>query len=146
MSQLTDQGRRYLPKYRYGKYYQLRAPPPPQPAPLTDVDPPVFLSTTFPHPLNEVSPDWAARLPPPEALRHGVPAGTVPWPRPVPARALPEMLVLNAEVGQRGVDAETLDYERFGQHIWRDDSGKFIGLENCHRKIGYRVSFSLINS
>jgi hypothetical protein len=76
-----------------------------------------------------VSPDWAARLPPPEALRHGVPAGTVPRPRPVPARALPEMLVLNAEVGQRGVDAQTLDYERFGQHIWRDDSGKFIGLE-----------------
>jgi hypothetical protein len=68
-------------------------------------------------------------LPPPESLRHGVPAGTVPRPRPVPARALPEMLVLNAEVGQRGVDAQTLDYERFGQHIWKDDSGKFIGLE-----------------
>jgi hypothetical protein len=123
------------------KSHQLRDPPPhpscEQPAPLTDVDPPVFLSTTFPHPLNEVSPDWAARLPPPEALRHGVPAGTVPRPRPVPALALPEMLVLNAEVGQRGVDAATLDYERFGQHIWRDDSGEFICLENCHGKILY---------
>ena len=111
-----------------------------QPAPLTDVDPPVFLSTTFPHPLNEVSPDWAARLPPPEALRHGVPAGTVPRPRPVPARALPEMLVLNAEVGQRGVDAQTLDYERFGQHIWHDESGKFIGLKIVIEKYSFFIN------
>jgi len=90
------------------------------------VDPPVFLSTTFPHPLNEVSPDWSARLPPPDTLRHGVPAGTVPRPRTVPAHALPEMLVLNAEVGQRGVDAETLDYERYGQDIWLEESGMNI--------------------
>ena len=111
-----------------------------QPAPLTDVDPPVFLSTTFPHPLNEVSPDWAARLPPPEALRHCVPAGTVPRPRPVPPRALPEMRVLNAEVGQRGVDAQTLDYERFGQHIWHDESGKFIGLKIVIEKYSFFIN------
>ena len=46
----------------------------------------------------------------------------MPRPVSVPRSALPEMLVLGSErYGQWGVDANTLDYERFGSKIWQDD-------------------------
>lgn len=98
-----------------------------KPTPLSEIDPPIFLSTTFPHPLNDVAPGSAPLLPPPDALRHGLPAGTVPRPVAVPASALPEVLLLGSEqVGQRGVDQRTLNYDRFGSKIWQDTEGRAV--------------------
>jgi hypothetical protein len=34
------------------------------------------------------------------------------------------LLLSSEEIGQRGVDTRTLDYDRFGSKIWQDAAGQ----------------------
>jgi hypothetical protein len=91
-----------------------------KPAPLSEVQAPIFLSTTFPNILNDVDPESVARFEPQEALRHNLHRGQVPRPVQVPGASLPVLMVLGHRTTQDLENRNQLNYDRFGNQIFPD--------------------------
>merc|ERR1739844_35712 len=69
-------------------------PTKPKPAPLSQINPPIYLSETFPSPLNTIDPARAPLQEPVEALQHRFQPGTRPQPLPVQNQNLAGLMAL----------------------------------------------------
>ena len=95
---------------------------------MSEVEPPIFLSNTFPSPLNEVNPLTAAAAEPAESMLHRLQAGGVPRPVPVTADGLPVLAVLVDQSSQVRADADSLDYARFGSQVFQEPGEKILSV------------------
>jgi len=93
------------------------------PAPLNEVEAPIFLNTQFPNPLNDVDPARAPINRPVEAFRHTLEPGRVPRPVQVQSNRLPQLAVLNHRNSQRLANNNQLNYDRFANNVFQDRTG-----------------------
>jgi len=98
-----------------------------KPTPLSEVEAPIFLSNTFPSPLNEINPLTAAAVEPAESMLHRLQAGGVPRPVLVTADGIPVLAVLGDQSSQARADAGSLDYASFGSMVFQEPDFNDVG-------------------
>jgi len=89
-----------------------------RPAPLSEINPPIFLSEDFRSPLNDVNPFSAALPEPVEALQHRFLPGNRPQPLHVQNQNLPVIMALTNPVLQQGIRTQAVDYDRLTGEIF----------------------------
>jgi len=94
-----------------------------RPAPLSEVQAPIFLSQTFPNPLNDVNPVRPALAEPVEALQHRFLPGNRPSPINVNQQSLPFLSVLNEPRIEQGIQRQALSYDRFADEVFNIQQG-----------------------
>jgi len=94
-----------------------------RPAPLSEIQAPIFLSETFPNPLNDVNPVRPALAEPVEALQHRFQPGNRPSPINVNQQSLPFLSVLNEPRIEQGIQRQALSYDRFADEVFNVQQG-----------------------
>jgi len=98
-----------------------------KPTPLSEVEAPIFLSNTFPSPLNEINPLTAAAAEPAESMLHRLQAGGIPRPVLVTADGIPVLAVLGDQSSQARADAGSLNYASFGSMVFQEPDFNDVG-------------------
>jgi len=94
-----------------------------RPAPLSEVQAPIFLSEAFPSPLNDVNPVRPALPEPVDALQHRFLPGNIPSPINVNQQSLPFLSVLNEPRIEQGIHRQALSYDRFADEVFNVQQG-----------------------
>jgi len=102
------------------------------PAPLSQVQAPVFLSTQFPNPLNDIDPSRAPVAQPQDSFRHTLQPGNVPRPVPVRQNSIHQLGVLT----NQKVANNQLAYNRLTNNIFQQPSGL---IDNSQQRNGQHV-------
>merc|ERR1712142_856742 len=97
-------------------------PTKPKPAPLSQINPPIYLSETFPSPLNTIDPARAPLQEPVEALQHRFQPGTRPQPLPVQNRNLAGLMALKNN--ERRVQSQNFNYNSIVGEVFNQPQGQ----------------------
>merc|ERR1719431_837856 len=98
-------------------------PTKPKPAPLSQINPPIYLSETFPSPLNTIDPARAPLQEPVEALQHRFQPGTRPPPLPVQNQNLAGLMALKNN--ERRAQSQNFNYNRIVGEIFNQPQGQY---------------------
>jgi len=98
-------------------------PTKPKPAPLSQINPPIYLSETFPSPLNTIDPARAPLQEPVEALQHRFQPGTRPQPLPVQNQNLAGLMALKNN--ERRAQSQNFNYNRIVGEIFNQPQGQY---------------------
>merc|ERR1739844_875757 len=91
-------------------------PTKPKPVPLSQINPPIYLSETFPSSLNTIDPARAPLQEPVEALQHRFQPGTRPQPLPVQNQDLAGLMALKNN--ERRAQSQNFNYNRIVGEIF----------------------------
>merc|ERR1712142_344438 len=97
-------------------------PTKPKPAPLSQINPPIYLSETFPSPLNTIDPARAPLQEPVEALQHRFQPGTRPQPLPVQNQNLAGLMALKNN--ERRVQSQNFNYNSIVGEVFNQPQGQ----------------------